>query len=109
HLTEEALAHPLDLARTVAVGARDRLGAGAGAAAPAVIARLGHLEGDRQRDAEDRLLERDRGGDLHVLAARRPARAASPAAAEPGGVAEQRAEQVVDAAAEHVVHRRATV
>ena len=101
HLAEQALADPLHLPRPAAVGARDRLGARAGAGAAAVGAALRQAQRHRHRGAEHGLLELDVGDDLHVLAPRRAGRAApaGAAAAERVLAAEERVEQVVQAAA----------
>ncbi len=105
HLPEQALADTLNLAAAVAVDARHRLRAAAGSGAVAVGAALRQAQGHRHRRAEHRLLERDRGDRLHVLAPRWPARPATCSPAEP--TTEQRAEQITDPAREDVVERRA--
>ena len=106
HLAEHALAHPPDLTRAVALGARDRLRALPGAGAAALVAALRDAHVDRDLVAEHRLLERDRDRDLHVLAAGRTAGAAPPAA-ERAAAAEERLEDVAQpTAAEQVVHVR---
>ena len=70
--------------------------------------RCGSRSVDRDRRAEHRLLERDVGDDLQVLAARRAGRAAPAAAATERALpAEEGVEQVAEAAAaEHVVDAR---
>ena len=74
---------------------------------PQSVAALRQPQRDRHGGAEHRLLERDVGDDLHVLAARRAGRAAAPAAAaERVLAAEEGVEQVVEAAAgEDVLER----
>ena len=98
HLAEQALANAAHLARTVAVGAGDRLRPGPGSGAVTCGAHHRSTDRDWYRRTEHRLLEHEVGGDFEILAARGTGRAAV-AAAESALAAEERIEEVAEATA----------
>jgi len=98
HLPEHALAHALHLPSTVALAARDGLGALAGAGAAAVVAAQGRAQRDGHGGTEHRLLERDVGHHFQVLPPRRAGRPAVAATERAATATEEGVEQVAQAA-----------
>ena len=109
HLPQQTLANPLHLAAASAVAARDGLCPGARAGPATVGADDGQLQGDIDLIAEHGLFEGDVGDDLEVLTARGARGTTGPSAAERAlTAAEERLEDVAEAATEQVLRRRAT-
>ena len=103
HLAEQALAHPLHLAGPVALAAGDRLVPLPAPVPLQSVQRDRQLQGDVDLLAEHRLLEGDVDDDLHVLTAWRAGRSALPAPERAPATAEERLEDVAEAAAEQIL------
>lgn len=88
----------LHLPSTVALAARDGLGALAGAGAAAVVAAQGRAQRDGHGGTEHRLLERDVGHHFQVLPPRRAGRPAVAATERAATATEEGVEQVAQAA-----------
>src|SRR5271165_4888290 len=98
-LTEDRLADPADLARTLALGAADGRGARGRSRATAGLAVDGRVDVDVLLDAEDRVPKGQAHDDLGVGTRDRTG---APATAGPGHPAEESVEQVGEVAAEGV-------
>ena len=106
HLPEQALAHPLHLTAPVALAARDRLRAVAGAGSATVGAGDRQLQADVDLITEHRLLEGDVDDDLESCPRGGPAGPRPAAAERAAAAAEERLEDVAEATAEQVLGRR---